>query len=82
VAAPPAYDVALGRLRAFAVLFVVFHHAILAYFPDVPLPDRFAGGPMLWRIFPVHDPTRWAAVPIIAAFGDMFGMALLFLRIV
>lgn len=50
----------------------------------VPRARLLLGSPFwrrerLWRIFPVLDPTRWAPTPIIAAFGDGFGMALLFL---
>jgi peptidoglycan/LPS O-acetylase OafA/YrhL len=79
-AAAPAYNVALGHLRAFVVFLVVVHHSVLAYFPNLPAPaHQFAGGEMLWRAFPVLDSTRWALTPLIAWFNDIFFMALMFL---
>lgn len=78
--AAPRYNVALGHLRAFVVFLVVVHHSVLAYYPEVPAPgDRFVGGAMLWRAFPVLDSTRWSLTPLIASFNDIFFMALMFL---
>jgi peptidoglycan/LPS O-acetylase OafA/YrhL len=73
------YEPAMGYLRGFVVFLVVVHHSILGYMPGVPAPTPFAGGPMLWRAFPVLDSARWAPTGFIAGFGDAFVMALMFL---
>ncbi len=68
------------HLRAFLILLVVAHHAILAYVSFAPQPDGdWANPPQLWRAFPVVDTVRAQALDILVLFNDVVLMALLFL---
>jgi peptidoglycan/LPS O-acetylase OafA/YrhL len=75
----PARAVAMDSLRAFVVVLVVIHHSLLAYMGGVPTEmHHFAGGAMIWRAFPVVDPTHWGAVALITGFNDVYFMSLMF----
>lgn len=72
-------DIPLGYLRAFLVLLVVAHHALLAYCSYAPPPGASLDeGPMLWSAFPVVDPQRWKFADLLVGFDDTFFMALMF----
>jgi len=76
---PVNYSLGIGYLRAFIVVLVVAHHAVLAY--DSYAPP--AGGSLLgparwWRAFPIVDPHRSAALSIFVGFNDIFFMSLMF----
>jgi peptidoglycan/LPS O-acetylase OafA/YrhL len=74
-----AYNIPLGRLRAFIVALVVAHHAVLAYFPWLPPPNSsLLAQPRLWQAFPTLDPQRWTGWAFFAGFNDTFFMALMF----
>jgi hypothetical protein len=59
---PPAArgaSVPIGNLRTFVVLMVVAHHAMLAYHPYAPPPQRsLLLEPRAWLAFPVLDRDR------------------------
>jgi peptidoglycan/LPS O-acetylase OafA/YrhL len=75
----PKYNFALGYLRAFVVVLVVAHHALLAYFPYAPpVPVSLAARPLWWTAFPVVDTQRWAASAFLVSFNDIFFMSLMF----
>ena len=75
----PRHNVALGYLRTFAVILVLAHHTLLAYFPRVPLRrTSLLVQPRIWKAFPILDSHRWTGFAIFAAFNDMFFMSLLF----
>src|SRR6516225_5559100 len=66
-------------LRAFIVLLVVAHHAVLAYIRFAPQPpSSLTGLPRIWQAFPAADPERSDALGLFAGFHDMFFMALMF----
>ena len=75
----PTYNIPLGCLRAFIVVLVVAHHAVLAYYPWLPAPHQaLSGQPRLWGAFPTLDPQRWTGWALFAGFNDIFFMALMF----
>ena len=77
--AAPHYNVSIGILRAFLVALVVAHHAVLAYFPWLPLPgNSLLAQPRLWEAFPTLDPQRWTGWAVFVGFNDTFFMALFF----
>jgi peptidoglycan/LPS O-acetylase OafA/YrhL len=74
------YNYAMGYLRAFVVVLVVAHHAVLAYHPMAPLPPAsLAAQPRWWQAFPVVDAQRAGWAGFFASFNDTFFMALMFL---
>ena len=75
-----SYSNALGYLRAFVVVLVVLHHALLAYNPFAPGPaGSLAAPPQWWKAFPVVDAARFGPYALINAVNDTFFMALMFL---
>jgi hypothetical protein len=75
----PAYNVAIGDLRAFVTVLVVAHHAVLAYHPFAPpAPESLITQPRWWQAFPVLDKERWTGFALFAGFNDVFFMALMF----
>jgi len=73
------YNVALGYLRAFIIVLVVAHHAVLAYHPYAPPPPTsLVSQPRWWGAFPVVDTHRWAGFGFFTGFNDTFFMALMF----
>ena len=79
-AAAPVFLPSLGYLRAFVVVMVVVHHAVLAYIPGLPAVSHvFLGGLRLWRAFPVIDREHWALAGPIMTFNDAYFMSLMFL---
>ncbi|WP_321469966.1 acyltransferase [uncultured Paludibaculum sp.] len=73
------YNYAIGYLRAFVVVLVVAHHAVLAYHPFAPPPPAsLAAQPRWWQAFPVVDPQRWSGATLLAGFNDVFFMSLMF----
>src|SRR5215471_13408487 len=73
------YNVALGYLRAFIVVLVVAHHAVLAYHPYAPPPPAsLVAQPRFWQAFPVVDNHRYTAFALFVGFNDTFFMSLMF----
>ena len=74
-----SYSPAIGYLRAFVVVLVVAHHAVLAYHPFAPPPPRsLAALPRWWQAFPVSDAHRWSGFSLLVGFNDVFFMSLMF----
>ena len=74
-----ALNLPIGYLRAFVVLLVVAHHAVLAYHPFAPeKTTSLLTHPRWWPAFPVLDSERSVAVALFAGWNDVFFMALLF----
>jgi peptidoglycan/LPS O-acetylase OafA/YrhL len=69
----------LSYLRAFVTVLVVIHHSVLAYFsikPPQPGPTHLA----LWATgIPISDSVKWPGFDLLAAWNDIFFMALMFL---
>jgi peptidoglycan/LPS O-acetylase OafA/YrhL len=73
------YNVPLGRLRAFIIMLVVAHHAVLAYHPFAPPPPAsLVAQPRFWQAFPVVDAHRSNAFAWFTGFNDTFFMSLMF----
>src|SRR5215472_9435266 len=73
------YNVAFGYLRAFLVVLVVAHHAVLAYHPYAPPPPAsLVAQPRFWQAFPVVDTHRSTAFALFVGFNDTFFMSLMF----
>jgi hypothetical protein len=73
------YNNAIGYLRAFIVVLVVAHHAVLAYHPFAPpLPESLATPLRWWQAFPVVDSRRWTGFSLFVGFNDVFFMSLMF----
>jgi Acyltransferase family len=73
------YNLALGYLRAFLVVLVLAHHAVLAYHPFAPpAPATLTAQPRWWQAFPVVDSQRWTGFSVLVGFNDVFFMSLLF----
>jgi peptidoglycan/LPS O-acetylase OafA/YrhL len=76
---PKTYSYALGYLRAFLVVLVVAHHAVLAYFSFAPpAPASLIPQPRWWQAFPVFDSHKWSGAAPFAGFNDLFFMSLMF----
>jgi hypothetical protein len=76
--AAPAYNYALGYLKAFIIALVVAHHASLAYHPSAPpIPKSLLSPARWWQAYPVVD-THAAWAGVFATFNDIFFMALMF----
>lgn len=75
----PERNPALDYLRAFVIVLVVAHHAVLAYHPYAPQLGTFGAGNLLWGAFPVVDTQRWAGIDLFVGFNDAFFMSLMFL---
>jgi peptidoglycan/LPS O-acetylase OafA/YrhL len=71
-------NTALDKLRAFIVVLVVAHHAVLAYHPYAPAPAAFSGENLFWAAFPIVDTQRWSGIDVFVGFNDTFFMSLLF----
>jgi peptidoglycan/LPS O-acetylase OafA/YrhL len=69
----------LSYLRAFVTVLVVIHHSVLAYF-SIKLPRLGPTHPMLWwSAIPISDSVKWPGFDLLAAWNDIFFMALMFL---
>jgi hypothetical protein len=69
----------LGYVRAFIIVMVVLHHAVLAYYVKGPLPSHgLALVPRWWQAFPVVDPAKWSAFTPFVLFNDSYSMGVLF----
>jgi peptidoglycan/LPS O-acetylase OafA/YrhL len=69
----------LSYLRAFVTLLVVIHHSVLAYF-SIKLPRLgFTYPTLLWTAVPISDSVKWPGFDLLAAWNDIFFMALMFL---
>ncbi|MBV8551867.1 MAG: acyltransferase [Acidobacteriaceae bacterium] len=78
-AAKAGYNLPLGYLRAFVVVLVLAHHAVLAYHPYAPPPSApLAAQPRWWEAFPVVDAQRSTGFAIFVGFNDIFFMSLMF----
>jgi hypothetical protein len=72
---------ALGYLKAFIIVFVVAHHAALAYFPFLPtypassLTEYFHS---IRSICPINDEQRSMIFFLFTLFNDKFAMSLMF----
>jgi hypothetical protein len=68
-----SYNASIGYLRAFIMLLVLAHHAVLAYHPFAPAPPAsLAAQPRWWQAFPVVDSQRWTGFALLASFNDIF----------
>jgi peptidoglycan/LPS O-acetylase OafA/YrhL len=65
----------LSYLRALLTLLVVIHHSVLAYFSIKP--PRLAAFTAL--AVPISDAVKWPGFDLLAAWNDIFFMALMFL---
>lgn len=72
-------NIPLAYLRAFLVLLVVLHHAVLAYVTFAPPQAGSLDASLLWTAFPVVDAQRWSGADLIITFNDSFFMSLMFL---
>lgn len=72
-------NVQLGYLRAFLVVLVVLHHAMLAYTTFAPPPPTSLDANLLWTAFPVVDMHHWVGADLVVSFNDSFFMSLMFL---
>ena len=68
----------IDHLRAFLILLVVAHHAVLAYTSFAPAPEGWNTEFMLWRAFPIVDTVRAPLLDLLTTFNDTVLMALLF----
>ncbi|PZR36531.1 acyltransferase [Caulobacter segnis] len=68
----------IGALRAFVTLLVVGHHTVLTYNPYAPPPKAFGAQPILWTVFPVVDPQKFAPFGLLTLVNDLFFMSLMF----
>jgi hypothetical protein len=74
----PAYNYALGYLKACIIALVVAHHASLAYHPAAPpIPASLLLPTRWWQAYPVVD-ARAAWAGVFATVNDIFFMALMF----
>jgi peptidoglycan/LPS O-acetylase OafA/YrhL len=79
VAPAVKYHYAIGYLRAFIVVLVIAHHAVLAYHPFAPPPPAsLLVQPPWWQAFPVVDAARWSGFSLFVGFNDVFFMSLMF----
>jgi peptidoglycan/LPS O-acetylase OafA/YrhL len=69
----------LSYLRAFVTLLVVIHHSVLAYFSIKPPRLGFTYPTLLWTALPISDSVKWPGFDLLAAWNDIFFMALMFL---
>ena len=69
----------LSYLRAFVTLLVVIHHSVLAYFSIKPPRLGFSYPTLLWAVVPISDSVKWPGFDLLAAWNDIFFMALMFL---
>src|SRR5262245_41391838 len=77
--AGPTFSIALGYLRAFIILLVLAHHAVLAYHPYAPPPSpQFNAPPFMWAVFPIVDSQRCRGIDLFVGFNDTFFMSLMF----
>lgn len=73
-----SHNAPIGALRAFITLLVVAHHAVLIYHPYAPPPKAFDAQPILWTVFPVVDPQKFAPFGLLTLVNDLFFMSLMF----
>ena len=69
----------ISYLRAFVTLLVVIHHTVLAYFSIKPPRLGFTHPTLLWTVVPISDSVKWPGFDLLAAWNDIFFMALMFL---
>jgi peptidoglycan/LPS O-acetylase OafA/YrhL len=69
----------LSYLRAFVTLLIVIHHSVLAYFSIKPPRLGFTYPTLLWTAVPISDSVKWPGFDLLAAWNDIFFMALMFL---
>jgi peptidoglycan/LPS O-acetylase OafA/YrhL len=69
----------ISYLRAFVTLLVVIHHSVLAYFSIKPPRLGFTYPTLLWTAVPISDSVKWPGFDLLAAWNDIFFMALMFL---
>ena len=70
----------MGYLRAFIIVMVVLHHAVLAYYVAGPGVTRgMVLAPRWWQAFPVVDPAKWSGFTPFVLFNDSYTMGVLFL---
>jgi hypothetical protein len=69
----------LSYLRAFVTLLMVIHHSVLAYITIKPPRLSFTDPPLWWTAFPISDSVKWPGFDLLAAWNDIFFMALMFL---
>ena len=71
-------SLALGNLRAFAIVLVVSFHSVLAYVAFKPPALPFENPPYSWRAFPIPDPEHWFGFDLYCAFQYVFLMPFMF----
>jgi surface polysaccharide O-acyltransferase-like enzyme len=69
----------LGYLRAFLILMVVAHHAVLAYYTYAPPQAISLDKTLFWGAFPIVDSHKWPGIELFVGYNDTFFMALMFL---
>jgi peptidoglycan/LPS O-acetylase OafA/YrhL len=69
----------LSYLRALVTLLVVVHHSVLAYFSVKAPRLGFTHPPLWWTAVPISDSVKWPGFDLLAAWNDIFFMALMFL---
>jgi hypothetical protein len=72
-------SLALGNLRAGAILIVLAFHSSLAYLASLPPSAQpFNSPPYQWRSFPIIDSQRWLGFDLFCAPQDVYLMSLMF----
>lgn len=75
----PSASLALGNLRAVAVLLILAFHCFSAYIVTQPTrPLAFDLASYEWRAFPIVDSERWIGFDLFCAFQFLYLMQLMF----
>ena len=67
-------NTAIGNLRTYVTLLVVFHHSLLAYVQYAHFDRRY----YLWSTAPIVDKDRWLGFDLLVDFNDIYFMSLMF----
>jgi peptidoglycan/LPS O-acetylase OafA/YrhL len=69
----------LSYLRAFVTVLVVIHHSVLAWLTIKPTRPGSTHLALWWAGMPINDSLSWPGFDLLAAWNDIFFMALMFL---
>jgi peptidoglycan/LPS O-acetylase OafA/YrhL len=69
----------LSYLRAFVTVLVVIHHSVLAWLSMKPPRPGSSHLALWWTGVPISDSLKWPGFDLLAAWNDIFFMALMFL---
>ena len=72
-------SIALGNLRAVAIIIVLAFHSVLPYLASLPAAAyHFDSAPYQWQAFPIVDSHRWFGFDLFCAWQDLSLMTLMF----